>query len=158
MGNGLWRAGYLRNPPQEGDQWLKANAVLGSILAIAMLAMAVAGLYLRDPTGRQKSQLYNGRRSERCSLLAFRASIVVGACRLAVDDARKRAQAGQGFDDEREALRQVVAGAAIEPNLAILAAMTRKLSCLISCSHRSPQGGSAGLGVRWRPQKGRNGH
>ena len=28
--------------------------------------------FLRDPTGRQKSQLYNGRRSERCSLLALR--------------------------------------------------------------------------------------
>jgi hypothetical protein len=33
-----------RNPPREGDRWLKANAVLGSILAIAMLAMALAGL------------------------------------------------------------------------------------------------------------------
>jgi uncharacterized iron-regulated membrane protein len=52
VGNGLWRArDYLRNPPQESDQWLKANAVLGSILAIAMLAMAVAGLYSAGPNG-----------------------------------------------------------------------------------------------------------
>jgi hypothetical protein len=27
------------------DRWLKANAVVGSILAIGMLAMALAGLY-----------------------------------------------------------------------------------------------------------------
>jgi hypothetical protein len=34
---------YLRDPPGF-DRWLKANAVLGSLLAIGMLAMAVAGL------------------------------------------------------------------------------------------------------------------
>jgi hypothetical protein len=34
---------YLRNP-HEFDKWLKANAVLGSLLAIGMLAMALAGL------------------------------------------------------------------------------------------------------------------
>jgi hypothetical protein len=34
---------YLRNP-HGFDRWLKANAVLGSILAIGMLAMALAGL------------------------------------------------------------------------------------------------------------------
>ena len=50
MGNGLWRD-YLRNPPREGDRWLKANAILGSILAIAMLAMALAGLYSAGPNG-----------------------------------------------------------------------------------------------------------
>jgi hypothetical protein len=33
---------YLRNP-REFDRWLKANAVLGSMLAIGMLAMALAG-------------------------------------------------------------------------------------------------------------------
>jgi hypothetical protein len=32
--------------PRELDRWLRANAVLGSILAIGMLAMAVAGLNL----------------------------------------------------------------------------------------------------------------
>jgi hypothetical protein len=37
------RNDYLRNP-HEFDRWLKANAVLGSILAIGMLAMALAGL------------------------------------------------------------------------------------------------------------------
>ncbi len=30
--------------PRELDRWLKANAVLGSILAIGMLAMALGGL------------------------------------------------------------------------------------------------------------------
>jgi len=34
---------YLRNP-HEFDMWLKANAVLGSLLAIGILAMALAGL------------------------------------------------------------------------------------------------------------------
>ena len=42
MENGIWRD-YLRNE-REFDGWLKANAVLGSILAIGMLAMALAGL------------------------------------------------------------------------------------------------------------------
>jgi hypothetical protein len=37
------RNDYLKNP-HEFDRWLKANAVLGSILAIGMLAMALAGL------------------------------------------------------------------------------------------------------------------
>jgi hypothetical protein len=39
------RNDYLRNPHQL-DKWLKANAILGSLLAIGMLAMAVAGLNL----------------------------------------------------------------------------------------------------------------
>ena len=39
------RNDYLRNP-HEFDRWLKANAVLGSLLAIGMLAMALAGLNL----------------------------------------------------------------------------------------------------------------
>ena len=41
---------YQRNP-REFDGWLKANAVLGSILAIAMLAMAVVGHYSAGPNG-----------------------------------------------------------------------------------------------------------
>jgi hypothetical protein len=32
--------------PRELDRWLKANAILGSLLAIGMLAMALAGLNL----------------------------------------------------------------------------------------------------------------
>ena len=36
---------YLRNP-REFDGWLKANAVLSSMFAIGMLAMALAGLNL----------------------------------------------------------------------------------------------------------------
>jgi hypothetical protein len=39
----VMRNSYLRNP-HEFDRWLKANAVLGSLLAIGMLAMALAGL------------------------------------------------------------------------------------------------------------------
>jgi hypothetical protein len=37
------RNSYLGNP-HEFDRWLKANAVIGSLLAIGMLAMALAGL------------------------------------------------------------------------------------------------------------------
>jgi hypothetical protein len=50
VGNGLWRDFYLKNPG-ECDRWLKANAVFGSILAIAMLAMAVVGHYSAGPDG-----------------------------------------------------------------------------------------------------------
>ena len=50
MGNGLWRDFYLKNQ-RECDRWLKANAVFGSILAIAMLAMALAGLFSPGPNG-----------------------------------------------------------------------------------------------------------
>jgi hypothetical protein len=39
----IWRD-YLTNP-REFDQWLKANAAIGSILAIGLLAMALAGHY-----------------------------------------------------------------------------------------------------------------
>jgi hypothetical protein len=34
---------YPRNP-REFDRWIKANAVIGSIFAIGILAMAAAGL------------------------------------------------------------------------------------------------------------------
>jgi hypothetical protein len=37
------RNDYPRNP-HEFDMWLKANAVIGSLLAIGMLAMALAGI------------------------------------------------------------------------------------------------------------------
>jgi hypothetical protein len=47
MANGPWRD-YLLHP-REFDRWLKANAVGGSILPIAMLAMALAGLYSAGP-------------------------------------------------------------------------------------------------------------
>jgi hypothetical protein len=40
MGN---RWGYLRNP-RELDGWLKANAVVGSMVPIGILAMALASL------------------------------------------------------------------------------------------------------------------
>jgi hypothetical protein len=47
MGNSVWR-NYLTKP-HEFDSWVKANAVLGSILAIGMLTMALAGLYFAGP-------------------------------------------------------------------------------------------------------------
>jgi hypothetical protein len=50
VGNELWRDFYFKNP-RECDRWLRANAVLGSILAIAMLAMALVGHYSAGPNG-----------------------------------------------------------------------------------------------------------
>ena len=47
MGNDYWR-NYPSNP-REFERWLRANAVLGSILAMGILAMAVAGLYSAGP-------------------------------------------------------------------------------------------------------------
>jgi hypothetical protein len=47
MANGSWRD-YLAHPG-EFDRWLKVNAVGGSILSIAMLVMALAGLYSAGP-------------------------------------------------------------------------------------------------------------
>jgi hypothetical protein len=47
MANGSWRD-YLAHP-REFDRWLKANAIGGSILPMAMLAMALAGLYSAGP-------------------------------------------------------------------------------------------------------------
>jgi hypothetical protein len=43
MADGRWRD-HLSNP-REFNKWLKANAVVGSVLPIALLAMALAGLY-----------------------------------------------------------------------------------------------------------------
>ena len=51
-----------------------------------------------------------------------RHAVVAAAHRLAVDDAGARAQTGQRLDDQREAIGQVVAGAAVEPHaVAVLA-------------------------------------
>ena len=47
MGNSIWRS-YLTNP-REFDSWVKANAVLGLILAVGMMTMALAGLYFAGP-------------------------------------------------------------------------------------------------------------
>src|SRR5258707_10226625 len=60
-----------------------------------------------------------------------------------LDDARARAKAGQRINDQRKAMGEVIAGTAIEPHSRApsLRAMTRKPSCLISCSHISPEGG-----------------
>ena len=47
---------------------------------------------------------------------------VVASHRFAIDDARARAQAGQGLDDQRKAVGEVIAGSAVEPHaLTILA-------------------------------------
>ena len=51
------RNDYLRNP-REFDGWLKANAIIGSILAIGMLAMVLR----HDPMARQNSQVSRSHR------------------------------------------------------------------------------------------------
>jgi hypothetical protein len=48
-GNCLGPYFYLKYNQLECESWLKGNAVLGSILAIAMLAMALAGLFSSGP-------------------------------------------------------------------------------------------------------------
>jgi hypothetical protein len=53
--------------------------------------------------------------------------VVVASHRFAIDDARARAQARQRFDDQREAVGEVIAGSAVEPHaLTILAADNSK--------------------------------
>jgi hypothetical protein len=47
MLNSVWR--NYRTNPHEFDGWIRANAVLGAILAIGMVAMALAGLYSPGP-------------------------------------------------------------------------------------------------------------
>jgi hypothetical protein len=47
MSNSVWR-NYLTDP-HEFDSWIRANAVLGAILAIGIVAMALAGLYFPGP-------------------------------------------------------------------------------------------------------------
>jgi hypothetical protein len=47
MLNSIW--GNYRTNPHEFDSWIRANAVLGAILAIGIIAMALAGLYLPGP-------------------------------------------------------------------------------------------------------------
>ena len=42
--NRFWQH-YFFNDPREFDRWIKANAMLGSLLAVGMLVMALAGLY-----------------------------------------------------------------------------------------------------------------
>jgi hypothetical protein len=49
MANGRWRD-HLSDP-RDFNRWLKANTVVGSILTMAMLAMALAGLYSAGPHG-----------------------------------------------------------------------------------------------------------
>ena len=48
--------------------------------------------------------------------------VVITGNRLAIDDAGARGQAGQGFDDQREAMRETIAKAAVEPHLCALLA------------------------------------
>jgi hypothetical protein len=47
MLNSVWRK-YLTNP-HEFDSWITANAVLGAILAMGLVAMALAGLNSSGP-------------------------------------------------------------------------------------------------------------
>jgi hypothetical protein len=68
MGSDFWRD-YPRNP-REFEGWLRANTVLGSILAMGILAMPWRVSTLRgDPTWQQNSQA-SLHRSE--GLLAWR--------------------------------------------------------------------------------------
>jgi hypothetical protein len=63
-----------------------------------------------------------------------------GDC-LAIEDARPGSQAREGLHDHREAVREVVAGAAVQLDpLVVLAGITRMPSCLISWSHSVPEG------------------
>src|SRR5262249_20830471 len=49
-------------------------------------------------------------------------AVVIAGDSFAVDDAGARAEAGQRFDDQREAVGEVIAGTAVEPHLcAVLA-------------------------------------
>jgi hypothetical protein len=43
MGNGVWRD--FPSHPREFDGWCRANAILGSVLAVGILAMALASLF-----------------------------------------------------------------------------------------------------------------
>src|ERR1700730_13396791 len=72
--------------------------------------------------------------------------IVTARHGLPVDDTGLRAQLGQRLDYEGKAVGQIVPRSAVEPHpLAALRAMTRKPSCLISCSHSFPDGGAEAL-------------
>ena len=52
------------------------------------------------------------------------------------------AQTGLGIGDQREAVCQVIARTAVEPHtVTVLAGDDPKPSCLISWTHRSPEGG-----------------
>jgi hypothetical protein len=49
------------------------------------------------------------------------AVVITGNC-LAVDDAGARGQADQGLDNQRETIRKIIAGTAVEPHLRALLA------------------------------------
>jgi hypothetical protein len=53
VGKGISREYQELSPEDQRkfDGWLKANAILGSILASALLATALAGLYSSPPNG-----------------------------------------------------------------------------------------------------------
>jgi hypothetical protein len=57
MANGRWEdyAGSSR----DFDRWLKANAILGSIVAIAILGAALAGLYSEARNGASELSSVN---------------------------------------------------------------------------------------------------
>jgi hypothetical protein len=47
MPNSVWR--NYRTNPHEFDGWIRANAILGAILAIGIVALALGGLYFPGP-------------------------------------------------------------------------------------------------------------
>src|SRR6266550_8332042 len=72
--------------------------------------------------------------------------VAITCDRLPVDDARLGSKPRQRFDNQRETKCQVVVRSAVEPQLGtVLAGDNSKPSCLISCSHIGPEGGSWAL-------------
>jgi hypothetical protein len=62
MANGRWED--YAGSPREFDRWLKANAILGSLLAIAILGAALAGLYSAPRNGPTALSSVNVMQSE----------------------------------------------------------------------------------------------
>jgi hypothetical protein len=84
-------------------------------------------------------------------------AVIVAGDRLAVDDAGARAQANQRLDDQREAVGQVVAGAAIEPQRSWPSLKTSFLPCASVTLYARVARDSAEAAVRARGVMGKDG-
>jgi hypothetical protein len=72
-----------------------------------------------------------------------RGAVISARDRLAIDDARARAQAREGLDDQREAMFKVVARAAVEADTLVLTVgMAWRAANTISCAARAWKRGS----------------
>jgi hypothetical protein len=89
-----------------------------------------------------------------------RHAFVVAADRLAVDDAGARPQAEQRLNDEREAISQAVAGAAVEPDaVAVLAGDDEEAVVLDLVNPHVPGWRLRGFGSQaWRDEANGQGH